>query len=161
MGTRNTGRRPAESDARYVQFLGYYLAQAKLNGDQLAERSGVPRYKISQFLNGVAPIDEETARDLAAVLKCPAEELVSGPAGVRVSGAAIFETHDLRGQRLPGARPLTAREWRRAWVELDAEGVLPDQVEQPGVTPDERTAIRATVAACIAKGSLEACSRAA
>jgi transcriptional regulator with XRE-family HTH domain len=161
MGTRNTGRRPAESDTRYVQVLGYYLAQAKLNGDQLAEQSGVPRYKISQFLNGVAPIDEETARDLATVLRCDPADLVSGPPGPQVSGAAIVETHDLRGQRLPGARPLTRREWRRAWAELDVEGVLPDTEEDAEVTAQHQSPGRAAVAAQIVRAPAKPCLQAA
>jgi len=152
---------PESAPDNYIQTLGYYLAQAKMTGDELASRSGIPRYRISQMLNGTAPVTEDDALALAAVLRCDAVDLVSGPPGPQVSGGILFERYSLAGNLLPGARPLTAREWRRAWAELDTEGVLPDQVERPGVTADEESAIRVTVPAQIVEASAKPYLRAA
>jgi len=139
----------------YIQNLGYFLAEAKLTGDELAERSHVPRYRISGMLNGTVFVTEDDALALAPVLRCDPEELVSlAPAGIRISGAAIFETHDLRGERLPDARPLTLRAWKQSWRELDVEGILPAD----GVTAGPG---REEVAASIDNASPSPCVRAA
>jgi transcriptional regulator with XRE-family HTH domain len=127
-GHRRRGQQ-VDPNTRYVQLLGWALGQVGLTIAELAQRSGVPQYRLSQMLNGVAPITEEDAARIAPVLKVPLAELVSGPLGVQVSGDAIFRAHDLAGRPLPGSRPLTRTEWIEAWKQLDVAGVLPTDGE--------------------------------
>jgi transcriptional regulator with XRE-family HTH domain len=143
MSTPSTLRRgagvPANQASLYTQTLGFFMAQANLTIVQLSDRSGVPAYRLSLFLNGTSPVDKQTAAFLAQALKCPAEELVSGPPGVQVSGGAIFLTHAMNGKHLPGVRPLTRNGWLESWNQLDAEGVLPEaasSISREGACPD-------------------------
>jgi transcriptional regulator with XRE-family HTH domain len=138
-GAPRNGRQQEETGPRWVQTVCFFMSAAGLTIEQTADRADVPRSRMTRLARGEEPIDAETARRLASALGCRAEEILSGPAGICVSGGQIMETHDMTGRPLPGVRPLTRTEWRASWQELDVTGVLPAieiSPESAGQQPD-------------------------
>jgi transcriptional regulator with XRE-family HTH domain len=84
--------------ARWVQTLGYFAVKAKLTAEELAQRSGVPRGRVSAMLRGELPVERDEAKALARVLNCEVADILSGDPGTAVSGRALFESHDMGGR---------------------------------------------------------------
>jgi transcriptional regulator with XRE-family HTH domain len=130
---------PTDQAHRFIQLVGFFRAKAGLTLEDLADRSGIARSRLGAMERGELPVNPNEAAILAQVLRCEADELISGPAGVQVSGGAIFGTHDPAGRHLPGVRPLSLTEWTGAWKQLDAEGHVPEaapSISAEGACPD-------------------------
>jgi transcriptional regulator with XRE-family HTH domain len=87
-----------QGGARWVQTLGHFAAKAKLTGEELSQRSNVPRARVAAMLRGELPVEGDEARALARVLNCEVADIRSGDPGTAVSGRAVFETHDMGGR---------------------------------------------------------------
>jgi transcriptional regulator with XRE-family HTH domain len=77
-------RTPDPEDARFVQLLAYYMSQAteKMTLESLAQKTGIPRLRISAMAAGTQRIDGEDLVALANVLNVLPDELRSREPGV-------------------------------------------------------------------------------
>jgi transcriptional regulator with XRE-family HTH domain len=114
---RKRVRACADPNDRWCQTIGYFAAQAKLTGEEIAQRSGVAKARVAAMLRGELPVLGDEAKALASVLNCRAADIVSGEPGTAVSGNALFEVHDMGGHPIPGEE-LTDEARERALYEL-------------------------------------------
>jgi transcriptional regulator with XRE-family HTH domain len=128
---------PAAGSGRWVQTLSHFRSEANFTIDQLADRTGIPKVRLSEVENGRAPLGLQERQILSRVVGCHPEDLHSPTPGVAVTGGAIFDSHDMGGRQIADLHP---RARYRALYELGVvEAPYPPKQLKPG-DPEVETA---------------------
>src|SRR5438067_3213619 len=75
-----TQEAPAEEQGKpYPNYIRYYLKQQGYSIQELADRTGISRRSLTDYLGGVRAVPRTNLKKIARVLRCSIHELVPEP----------------------------------------------------------------------------------
>lgn len=92
---------PGETKRRYPNYIRYYLKQQGYTARELAERTGISRRSLTDYLGGVRPVPRASLKKIARTLRCSIQELVPEPDLMPKGRRVMVQNRRETGRRHP------------------------------------------------------------